>query len=81
MISTPVYIDMNEEEITRLDKGDTFITLIRPAEGNIAPYGTNGDVLWARPGYGAKSKYRLRIISALKRDDNWLIVMHRVMRH
>lgn len=69
------FIDLNKDEMSRLDRGDHFITVIRPDEGSIGPY--NGSEIWARLNFGDKSKYRLQVISALKKDDQWFIVMRR----
>lgn len=68
--------DLTELEIERLERGDMFITLIRPVdEGQNSPVRCE-DTLWGKENHG-KSKYPLRVISTLKNFDKWIIVVNR----
>ena len=72
------FIELNQEELARLDAGDIFITLKRPADSHAIPNGATEDRYVVRPCMGHKNRYMLYPVSALQINDHWNVVMRRV---
>lgn len=72
------YLDLSEEEIVRLDNGDTFLTLVRPVEGNVYTFGRHGDIFRVRGPNQEHTIYALRVISALMYNNKWLVTTNKM---
>ena len=75
------HIELNKKELSRLEQGSKFISVVRPTDGNACTLGHPGDVFWASEKDSLKPKYSLRVISNFQNHDRWIVVMARLMNY
>lgn len=73
------HIELNKQELSRLENGAKFVSVVRPAKGCACSIGHPGDVFWASEVNSLKPKYSLRVVSNFQNQNNWIVVMARLM--
>jgi hypothetical protein len=73
------YIELNTQEMNRLNNGDKFLTVIRSAKtNNVCRYGYPGDILGAKESNSLRPKYNVKVVSNFLSKDKWIIVLARL---
>ena len=73
------YIELNGQEMSRLNNGEKFLTVIRPAApSNYIKYGCPGDTLGARETNNMRPQFNLKMVSNFFANDQWIMVFTRL---
>ena len=73
------YIELEDQEMSRLKGGDKFLTVVRPATQNSSvKYGSPGDTLGAREAESMRPQFNLRMVSNFFTNGKWIMVFSRL---
>lgn len=73
------YIKLEPREMSRLEAGENFVTVVRPATGSpLASYGYPGDTLGVREADSLRSPFNVRVVSNFVTEGKWIMVLHRL---
>jgi hypothetical protein len=73
------YIKLDRREMSRLENGENFVSVIRPATGSPqATYGYPGDTLGVREVDGLRSLFNVRVVSSFVSNGKWITVLRRL---
>ncbi|MCG6968362.1 MAG: hypothetical protein LJE85_01215 [Gammaproteobacteria bacterium] len=73
------YIKLDREELSRLEDGHNFVTVVRPTPGNQwAKYGQPGDTLGAREADNLRPLFNLKVVANFVSNGNWITVLQRL---
>jgi hypothetical protein len=73
------YIKLDRREMSRLENGESFVSVIRPAVGSpLATYGCPGDTLGVRGTTSLRSQFNVRVVSNFVTNGKWITVLRRL---
>ena len=73
------YIELDDQEMSRLKNGDNFLTVIRSAnKKNICSYGFPGDRLGATETGSVRPQYNVKMVSNFLANGKWIMVLARL---
>jgi hypothetical protein len=73
------YIELDRQEIARLQNGEKFVTVIRPVNQNSnCVYGHPGDTLGATESGSLRPQYNLKVVSNFFANGKLILVLARL---